>query len=124
MLVAQAEMPELAACLWLWEQLAVAFYVVELLCRIFNVGARAFFCHSESVRWNCADCLLVCAGVLSQWVLAPVGRASGSAMLQALHSLAFMWMLRTLRLVGLICSADDHGLMDKLFRILSALSSA
>eukprot|EP00928_Gymnodinium_smaydae_P053948 TRINITY_DN37812_c0_g1_i1.p1 TRINITY_DN37812_c0_g1~~TRINITY_DN37812_c0_g1_i1.p1 ORF type:complete len:701 (-),score=184.80 TRINITY_DN37812_c0_g1_i1:58-2160(-) len=89
---------------WFWiNQAMLAFFMFELLSRIWRSGARHFFVNSEEVGWNLLDFFIMIISVLDIWVVVFADILSGMGMSVGLGNLMMVVrMLRILRILRLL----------------------
>lgn len=108
-LEADSTSEELLAKLYWVDQACLIFYVLELLCRSCFWGKR-LLCGTRSLAmWSLIDIIVVCAGVLDQWLfqyLAPYLPVSTESASNILGVIRLMRLVRVVKVIAFMLEWD------------------
>lgn len=114
---------------WPWWSLLngafLAFYTFDILCRLKFQGL-AFFYDRDTLGWNYLDFIIVCEGVVDQWVL-PVAHALVavvSGQRSEHESTSAMGMLKMLRLLRILRLARLCRSIPPLYKLMQGVAEA
>ena len=104
------------------EHVFLCVYIFEVAVRMYTLGVRRYF----SSRWNMFDFVLVCIGVISEWICKPIMLSQGNSTKDTIHGRLVdqIMILRILRLLRLFRVFRLVHLFHDLWRLVNGVMQA
>jgi len=105
-MVSEAADPDVEREMEIPDQLVLVFYIFELISRALFFKRRFLSGKWGFIAWNILDIVVVCAGVLDQWILPFLPGSRSGPLSLALPCLSFLRVGRILKIVRIFLESD------------------